>query len=128
MATITIYLKYSGGDLQYSTDNVTYQDMTETSIVGANPGDTVVWTCADDSIDKINNINVGKTKTSGGNWKDIWSSKPAATDNTKRTYSGVVSTDPESPTNPALNGYDINYKIKNGGNVDKDPTIQVPQP
>jgi hypothetical protein len=128
MATITIYLKYSGGDLQYSTDNVTYQDMTETSIVGANPGDTVVWTCADDSIDKINNINVGKTKTSGGNWKDIWSSKPAATDNTKRIYSGVVSTDPESPTNPALNGYDINYKIKNGGNVDKDPTIQVPQP
>ncbi len=39
--------------------------MTETSIVGANPGDTVMWTCADDSIDKINNINVGKTKTAG---------------------------------------------------------------
>lgn len=126
MATISISLIFKEGDLYYKTAKMPdYEPMAENSVVGADPGDTVQWTCADESIDKINNIKVNKTKSTARNWKDIWDSKPSATDSSKRTFEGVVKS--TQPDEYEYNGYDINYKVKNGGDKEKDPEVQVPQ-
>ena len=128
MATVTIYLKYENGDLYYSMDNVSFSEMNESTVTGADPGDTVKWVCSDNSIDKINNIKVNKNKSSGGNWKDIWSVKPKAQQGSNgRIFEGVLNDTQEPVSNPAINGYDINYKTQDGTIKDKDPIIQKPR-
>ena len=126
MATITIYLKYTSA-LEYALEESgPYSPMGEETITGAKAGDTIVWTCADDSISKINNITVNRQKPVAWNWKDIWAEKPKATDNTKKTFSGVIVDTEEPADNPAYNAYDINIQTKSDGDKDIDPLIKYP--
>lgn len=127
MADVIISLIDKDGVLYYKTADMSeYKVMGEDSTVGAKSGQTIAWTCGDDSIEKIQKIDVNKEKTDGKNWKDFWEEKPKATDNTGKTFEGKVYSESASPTNREYNGYDIKYKTPDGREKIVDPDITIP--
>ncbi|MDW3192356.1 MAG: hypothetical protein R8G66_08325 [Cytophagales bacterium] len=128
MADVTINLIDKDGVLYYKTAKMSeYEIVKEDSTVGADPGQTVAWTCADDSIEKIQKIDVNKEKSGYKNWKDFWESKPKKTDSSGKTFEGTIKSDSVDPSDPEYNGYDITYKTPDGKETTVDPDVQIPQ-
>lgn len=123
MATITMYLKHQNDDLYYSMDNVNFSPLEVDTVTGVNTGDTMEWRLADNSIQKINSINVNEDKGGGKNRVDIWDEKPKATDNTKTVFAGTIKTGLDNVEK--YNGYTIKYKTADG-DKEKDPDIKQP--
>lgn len=129
MADVTISLIHKDDGLYYSVaPSEVYSKMEETSTVGVNPGQTIAWTCGDDSIEKLQKIDVNKEKSEAKNWKDFWEEKPKKTDSSGRTFQGTIKSDPVDPNNPEYNGYDIIYKTPDGKEITVDPELKNPQP
>lgn len=127
MADVTINLIDKDGVLYYKTAEMSeYEIVKEDSSVMADSGQTVAWTCGDDSIDKIQKIDVDKKKSDGKNWKDFWDQKPKATDSSKKTFEGVIKSETVDPSNPEYNGYDITYKTADGKQSTVDPDVTIP--
>ncbi len=128
MADVTISLIHKDDGLYYAVaPSETYSKVEEDSTVGADPGQTIAWTCGDDSIEKLQKIDVNKEKSGGKNWKDIWADKPKKSDSSGRTFEGTVKSDSVDPKNPEFNGYDITYKTPDGKETTVDPEIRLPQ-
>ena len=128
MADVTISLIHKDDGLYYSVaPSEVYAKLEEDSTVGADPGQTIAWTCGDDSIEKIQKIDVNKKKPGNNiNWKDIWAEKPKKADASGRTFEGTVKNGSVDPSNPEFNGYDITYKTSDGKESTVDPKVQVP--
>lgn len=127
MADVTINLIHKSDGLYYAVfPSDHYFKLEEDSTVEIDIGQSIAWKCADDSIEKIKQIEVNKQKTEGKNWKDFWSEKPQKSDRSGRTFEGVVKSDPVDPSNPQFNGYDITYKTPEGKVIIVDPDLKLP--
>jgi hypothetical protein len=127
MADIEIHLTHRSDGLYFKTPQMMdFEKMNETSVVAADPGNSIAWICNDDTIRKILNIKVNKAKSGSRNWKDIWSDKPKKADNTGRVFQGMVHHDPVSSEDPQFNGYDIHYLSQDGNEKKVDPEIKIP--
>lgn len=131
---ITMYLKHMNDDLYYCMNdpNGRYQPLEENTVTGADGGWVVQWVCADDSITKINKINVNENKPKGNvegksaskNCGNVWAIKPKKVDTDGKVFQGTIL--PGTPNPPIFDGYTIKYTTKDG-NKEKDPELQVPQ-
>lgn len=129
MADVIISLIHKDDGLYYSVvPSEEYSKVMEDSTVGADPGQTIAWTCGDDSIEKLQKIDVNKQKSEGKNWRDIWAEKPSKTDSSGRTFEGKIKSEEVDPDNPEFNGYDITYKTPDGKESTVDPEIRIPRP
>ncbi len=133
MSILTIYLKHVGdfenGDLHYSLDNQTYQELTDQTDFGVNPGDPVVFYAKDDSIKFIVDITVDEDKSGSTMDPNFWSLEPTAVPKTKRkVFLGVANPKLNGThAKPKWNGFSIIYKLKKGPKI-KDPGMRQPPP
>ncbi|RED91901.1 hypothetical protein [Marinoscillum furvescens] len=123
---VVIYLKFMENDLYYSLEqDGTYEVLTETTITGVDPGNTVQWQCADDSIQQITSIEVNQSKPgSDRNWQDLWLELPVKVDPAGKIFQAVVK--PDAPGTQQFNGYTIHYTTAEG-EMEKDPIIKNPK-
>jgi hypothetical protein len=124
---VIMYLKHMNDDLYYCMNdrNGKYEPLEEDSVTGVDANWIVQWECADDSITKINNINVNENKGGGRNRGNIWAKKPKKANSSGTIFQGTVFA--ETPNPPMFDGYTIKYKTADG-DKEKDPEMRIPQP
>lgn len=127
MADVTISLIHKDNGLYYKTDQMKdYEKMGEDSTVGVDSSQTIAWICGDDSIEKINSIDVNLEKSGGKNWKDIYVEVPRGTDPEGKCWEGLIKSERVQKEKREYNGYDITYQPTGAKPITVDPTVTIP--
>ena len=128
----TIYLKYDGA-LQCSTDDKSWEKMTEGTIIGCNSNELISWQISDqdDQMQELQSIVPIEGKSSvrlpsGGHWEDEWEVIPKVV--SEKEIQGCPMPKDATKEKPAVYAYNISFVLKSNPQkvITIDPGTQVP--
>ncbi len=129
----TIYLKYDNG-LQCSTDNKSWEEVTEGTITGCNSNELISWQISDqdEQLQELQSIVPVSGKANvklpdGAHWEDTWEVIPKVVSNSE--VQGCPMPEGATKENPAVFAYNISFVLKKNPQVvvTIDPVINIPQ-